>query len=77
MEAGRNDEDVQQADQSSEYEGQDGPDEEVRPRGETQLRSIKEEVEQKYTLPRRREHRIRVGMSNLSRVTKLEGLQNY
>ena len=62
MEADRNDEDVQRADQSSEH-------------GEIQ--SVKEELEEKYILPRRREHQRRAGMSNLSHVTKLEGPQNY
>ena len=77
MEADRNDEDVQQVDQSSEYGGSDRPGEEAGPLGETQSKSSKEEVEEKYTLPRRWEHRRRAGMSNLSHVTKLEGPQNY
>ena len=77
MDADPKDKGVQQVDLSSEYKGRDRPGEEASLREETQSRTIKEEVEEKYTLPRRREHRGRAGMSNLSHVTKLEGPQNY
>ena len=74
---GPNDKDVQQADQPSEYKGRDRPDDNVRPCKELQSRSVKEEVESKYTLPRQQKHRRQTGMSNLSHVTRLEGPQNY
>ena len=67
----------QETDQSSETIGWDRPDINVRPREESQSPSIKEDVETKYILPRRREHQRLAGMSNLSHVTKLEGPQNY
>ena len=74
---GPNSKDVQQANQPSEYKGRDRPDNNVRPCEELQSRSVKEEVESKYTLPKRREHQRQTGMSNLSHVMRLEGLQNY
>ena len=78
MDADLKDKGVQQVDQSSKNTPRDKPnDGVVRTREETQSQTIKEEVEEKYTLPRRREHQGQAGMSNLSHVTKLEGPQNY